>query len=143
MNIVLEQDNDCSEAISAKLSELQNLKDFNTYEEVKNCGQYTLSSRWVITVRGFEEQFIMPRDSPTVGKGRMRTFLAIASSKNWTVKTTDLKSAFLQDRELRRDVYIKPPKESGMGMGIVWKIWAVWTKGRYLTILSKCKGGTT
>ena len=51
-------------------------------------------------VRGFEEEFMMPRDSPTVGKGTMRTFLAIASSENWRVKTTDIKSAFLQGREL-------------------------------------------
>ena len=25
------------------------LKQFNTYDEVKNCDQYTLSTRWVIT----------------------------------------------------------------------------------------------
>ena len=64
----------------------------------------------------------MPRDSPTVGKGTMRIFLAISSSNNWTVKTTDIKSAFLQGQELRRDVYIKPPRESSTGQGIVWKL---------------------
>ena len=133
VNIVLKQYKDCSAATAAKLTELQKLKDFDTYEEIKNCGQYTLSTRWVITekdgqlkarlvVRGFEEEFFMPRDSPTVGKGTMRTFLAIASSKNWIVKTTDIKSAFLQGRELRRDVYIKPPKESETDRSIVWKL---------------------
>ena len=45
----------------------------------------TQSIRWVITnkdgqtkarlVRGFEEEFTMPRDSPTVDKGTMRIFL--------------------------------------------------------------------
>ena len=133
VNITLKNDKDCSESTAAKLSELQKLRDFNTYEEVKNCGQHTLSTRWVITqkngqvkarlvVRGFEEEFMMPRDSPTVGKGTMRTFLAIASSENWRVKTTDIKSAFLQGRELRRDVYIKPPKECGIDNSIVWKL---------------------
>ena len=33
----------------AKVAELLKLKQFNSYEEVKNCGQYTLSTRWVIT----------------------------------------------------------------------------------------------
>ena len=74
-----------------------------------------------LVVRGFEEEFIC-RESPTVGKGTMRTFLAIASSENWKVKTTDIKSAFLQGRELRRDVYIKPPKECGIDNSIVWKL---------------------
>ena len=38
------------------------------------------------------------------------------------MKTTDIKSAFLQGRELRRDVYIKPPKESDTVNGEVWKL---------------------
>ena len=99
---------------------------------MKNCGQYTLSTRLVITkkdekmkirlvVRGFEEEFMMRRDSPTVGKGTMRFFLAIVAFKNWIVKTTDIKSAFLQGKELRRVVYIKPPKESDTNNGVVWK----------------------
>ena len=78
---------------------MQKLKQFNTYEEVKICGPYTLSTRWVVikndgkikarlVVRGFEEEFMMRRDSPTVGKGTMQIFLAIAACKNWTVKTT-------------------------------------------------------
>ena len=64
----------------------------------------------------------MPRDGPTVGKGTLRIFLAITSSNNWTVKTTDIKSAFLQGQELRRDVYIKPPLEGSAAQGIVWKL---------------------
>ena len=71
------------------------MKQFNTYEEVKNCGQYTLSTRWVITkkngnikarlvVRVFEEELMMRRDSQTVGKGTMRIFLAIVSRNKST-----------------------------------------------------------
>ena len=130
---VLKQNSISSEQTSAKLAELQELQQFNTYDEVKDCGQQTLSTRWVITdkegqtkarlaVRGFEEEFMMPRHSPTVGKGTMRIFLAISSINNWTIKTTDIKSAFLQGKEIRRDVYIKPPKESGVAKGIIWKL---------------------
>ncbi|MCG7877701.1 MAG: reverse transcriptase domain-containing protein, partial [Candidatus Thiodiazotropha endolucinida] len=132
-NVVMKQNSICDDTTAAKLAELQKLNQFHTYEEVKDCGQQTLSTRWVITtkegqtkarlvVRGFEEEFTMPRDSPTIGKGTMRIFLAISSMKNWTPKTTDIKSAFLQGRELRRDVYIKPPKESETEIGVVWKL---------------------
>ena len=64
----------------------------------------------------------MPRDSPTVDKGTMRIFLTISSINNWTVKTIDIKSAFLQGREIRRDVYIKPPRESDTEKRTTWKL---------------------
>ena len=71
INSVQKQNNISSEDTSAKLAELQKLRHFNTYQEVKDCGQQTLSTRWVITnkegqtkarlvVRGFEEEFKMP-----------------------------------------------------------------------------------
>ena len=72
-------------------------------------------------VRGFEDMEI-PKDSPTVGKGGMRMFLSIAALKQWTVKTTDIKSAFLQGKTLDRDVYIKPPEESKTLQDVVWKL---------------------
>lgn len=73
-------------------------------------GQTRLSTRWVITskegqvrvrlvARGFEEEFDIPRDSPTVGKGGFKIFLTITASKFWDVKTTDIKSAFLQGKK--------------------------------------------
>ena len=117
----------------AKEAELKKLCQFDTYEEVENKDQPTLTTRWVITnkdgqakarlvVRGFEEDFILPRDSQTVGKGAMRTVLAIASSTKWVVKTTDIKSAFLQGKELDRDVYIRPPRESYTPSNMIWKL---------------------
>lgn len=129
----LQQKSVSNDATAAKLAELQKPRHFSTYEEVTDCGQHTLSTRWVITskdgqtkarlvVRGFEEEFTMPRDSPTVGKGTLRIFLAILSINNWTVKTTDIKSAFLQGKEIRRDIYIKPPKESYTAKGTIWKL---------------------
>ena len=38
------------------------------------------------------------------------------------MKTTDIRPAFLQGKELRRDVYIKHPKESETDVGVVWKL---------------------
>ena len=127
-------DTRANDIIKAKENELEKLAQFETYEEVVNCGQKTLSTRWVITtkdgntkarlvVRGFEEQDMeIPKDSPTVGKGAMRMFLSIAALEQWTVKTTDIKSAFLQGKTLDRDVYIKPPEEGKTPQDVVWKL---------------------
>lgn len=46
----------------------------------------------------------------------------MAASKNWIVKTTDIKSAFLQGNALQREVYIRPPKESDTPSGFLWKL---------------------
>ena len=125
---------DSSEINIAKENELEKLAQFETNEEVADCGQKVLSTRWVITnkdgktkarlvVRGFEERDLeIPRDSPTVGKGTMRLFISIAALENWAVKTTDIKSAFLQGKELERDIYIRPPKESQTPQGLIWKL---------------------
>jgi hypothetical protein len=54
----------------------------------------------------------MSSDSPSIGKGAIRIFLSIWLSHNWIVQTTDMKSAFLQGKELKQDVYLEPPKGS-------------------------------
>ena len=122
-----------NDIINAKENELDKLAQFETYEDVFNYGQKTLSTRWVITnkdgktkarlvVSGFEEQDPeIPKDSPTVDKGTMRMFLSIAALEPWTVKTTDIKSAFLQGKILGRDIYIKPLKERKSLQDIKWK----------------------
>ena len=46
----------------------------------------------------------------------------IASNHQWHVKTTDIKSAFLQGQTLERDVYIYPPKETRVKDGIIWHL---------------------
>ena len=81
---------------NAKDNELEKIAQFQTYEEVANKGQKTLSTRWVITdkggqtkarlvVHGFEEKDLeIPKDSPTVAKGAMRMFISIAARENWS-----------------------------------------------------------
>ena len=70
-----------------------------------------LPGKMEIPGHGFEEHSLIPKDSPTVGKGAIRIFLIIVASRNWTPKTTDIKSAFLQGKKLDREVYINPPVE--------------------------------
>ena len=69
-----------------------------------------------------EEMTAIQSDSPTVNKSGMRIFLAIAASKAWRVKTTDIKSAFLQGQPLSRDIYLQPPKEARTPKGYIWKL---------------------
>ena len=48
--------------------------------------------------------------------------LAIAASNNWVIKSTDIKSAFLQGQPMEREVFLKPPKESDTQSGHLWKL---------------------
>ena len=120
------------ECFEAKQAELKKLQDFDTYEEAPYWGQKCISTRWVVTgkesgikarlvARGFEEESTCQSDSPTIGKSAIRLFLAVVASVGWEIRTTDIKSAFLQGRDLERDVYVLPPKEVRKE-GIVWKL---------------------
>ena len=120
------------ECEQAKLEEIEKLKQFNTFSVVKDEGQFRISTTWVLweknggvrarlVARGYEESFKERTDSPTVSKNVLRTFLAIAPSTNWDVKTTDIKSAFLQGKAISREIHVSPPKETGL-KGKIWKL---------------------
>ena len=120
------------EVLAAKEAELDKLKQFDTYEAVSDQGQSRISTRWVMTVkenkprarlvaRGFEEIAQTQNDSPTIGKSAMRMFLTLMASFHWMIRTTDIKSAFLQGKELQRTVFISPPKEA-QAKGKLWKL---------------------
>lgn len=122
-----------TDCVEAKRVELNKLKDFSTYEEVQDCGQDRISTTWVLwkkgtetrarlVARGFEEDTDIRKDSPTIGKNALKVFLALAASNNWTVQTTDIKSAFLQGKRLDRDVYLTPPCEAEVPDGTIWKL---------------------
>ena len=111
----------------AKGAELSNWKQFEVYSEVDDVGQDRISARWVITekrvddkpvikarlvARGFEESSGVPVDSPTAAKDTIRIFFALTSTKGWDCKTIDIKAAFLQGKELDRDVFLIPPVEA-------------------------------
>ena len=121
------------ECIKAKADELQKLLDFDVYMEVDDKGQDCISTTWVVTkngeqvkarlvVRGFEEVEEVEKDSPTVAKSTMRILMSVAVSKGWTVKGTDIKSAFLQGKKIKRNVYIKLPCEAKRPAGKLWKL---------------------
>lgn len=121
------------ECSKAKEIELKKLADFKVFDEVSYDGQECISTRWILwpkgdsirarlVARGFEEGITENVDSPTVGKTAVRVFLSLSASQQWTVKTTDIKSAFLQGNPINREVFIMPPKEAEVAENRVWKL---------------------
>ena len=127
-----------AEILEAMEIELETLKGFNSYEEVHDTGQKCLSTRWIITekpgrttgsriykarlvCRGFEEEMSNAADSPTADKVDLRLFLSLASTFGWSIKTVDVKAAFLQSEKFDRTVFVKPPK-SIKKQGVIWSL---------------------
>ena len=121
----------------AKSRELESWIREDVYQEVEDVGQETITVRWVITpklvdgvmttkarlvARGFQEDSADLRtDSPTCMKESLRLLLSIASSKSWRINSIDIKVAFLQGKEINREVYLKPPKEADSNNKL-WKL---------------------
>lgn len=120
------------ECAQAKEKELEKLKEFDTYEEVPDDGQESISTTWVLTekegeirarltARGFEEESNVRSDSPTVKSTSLRFLMTMATTNKWPLSSIDIKSAFLQGKELKRNVYVKPPKEANC-KGFLWRL---------------------
>lgn len=126
-----------SDVMDAKIDELEKWKKNKVYENVENHGQKALSVRWVVTekilngkkkrkarlvARGFEEtENDILKDSPTCLKESLRLILTLIVYNNWRCNSIDIKSAFLQGKEIERTVYLKPPKEADNGNSL-WKL---------------------
>ena len=109
------------------------MASFKIYKVVDDEGQYRISSRWILWVkgeevrarlvaRGFEEKEEVASGSPTVYKCNLRLLLVICEAEGWTIETSDVKSAFLQGCKLEREVLIKAPKETNLPKGKLWKL---------------------
>ena len=66
-----------------------------------------------VVAHGFEEQKndTSMNDSQTCSKKVLRVPLTLLLSQSWSLNSIDIKSAFLQGKEINRDVYLKPPKD--------------------------------
>ena len=120
----------------AKEKEFQSWLQNDVFEVVENKGQRYISVRWVITekmingvlvikarlvVRGYEEDTEnMQKDAPTCSKEAIRILITIASTMHWHCHTIDVKSAYLQGDTIKRNIYLKPPKEYDEGK--LWKL---------------------
>ena len=121
----------------ARLKELENWKNLKVYDEVDYNNQPYVSVKWVykekvvnneiikkarLVARGYEEDTDdLVTDSPTGNKDSLRTVISIIAAKEWSVNSLNIKAAFLQGKELDREIYLKPPKEA-KAVGKVWKL---------------------
>ena len=126
------------EVIEAKQREIENLEKYGVFEEVEDVGQERVGSRWVITkkekadgqktnykgrlvAKGFQEAESPQADSPTMLRESMKMFFSIAANEGFSLRKIDIRAAFLQARELDRNVFMDPPKDIKRE-GFVWKL---------------------
>merc|ERR1712030_41308 len=126
------------EVIEAKDKELENLEKYEVFEEVEDTGQEIIGSRWVITkkeksdgqkcaykgrlvARGFQEKSSPQSDSPTMRRESLKLFFALAANQSFGLRSIDIRAAFLQAKDLEREIFLKPPPDVKKE-GILWKL---------------------
>ena len=109
------------DCVEAKSSELQNLLNFETFDEVKDEGQITIDSRWILNekqahdgqkkkvkarlvAKGFQEEYKPQSDSPTVLRDSLKTFLVLAANEKFDLASVDITGAFLQGEKIDRGI---------------------------------------
>ena len=73
-----------------------------------------------LCARGFEEEQNYRLDSLTCLREGLRCALSLIASKKWPINSTDVKTAFLQGKNLERNVCVRPPKEAYTNK--IWKL---------------------
>ena len=119
----------------AKQKELQSRRDQVVYDKVPYSEQPLMTVRRVLTEKdgengtlvnarlvahGYKETQAFRTDSPTRPRESIRISLALISSKSWTLKSLDIKTAFLQSNTINRTIFVKPPPEAKTDM--IWKL---------------------
>ena len=108
------------------IEELDKWKRYNVYDTVDNIDHKFINLRWVLSekyvngklnvktrlvAKGFQDVQEMThkirRGSPACNKENIRLCL-----KYYCLNEMDIKTAFLQKKNIDRDVYVKPSKEA-------------------------------
>ena len=61
--------------------------------------------------KGFHEQEKPQSDSPTAMRESMKIFFSVAANEGFELESIDIRAAFLQSKDLDRDVFVEPPKD--------------------------------
>ena len=78
-------------------------------QKVKN-GENITKARLCARVLEVVKDF--PTDSPCCSRISIRTIFALIVSNQWEIKSIDVKTAFLQRRQIEKTIYLCPPKEA-------------------------------
>ena len=129
--------------VAAKEKELNTLRQFGTFEEVKKSSltadelAQMIPTTWAVVLkdsnnpdsvkarlcaRGDKEKGFVRSDSPTVTRQALRLLLTIAATHKWKIKSLDFTGAFLQGQDIDRTVYLRPPADiRENNPDVVWK----------------------
>ena len=132
------------ETSKAMTDEIKKFEQFGAFERVENVGQKAIKTRWVFSedleqtkgckikarlcMRGDREldKDSIRADSPTAHKDSLKLMLAVAANEKFDLSSGDIKSAFLQGKNLNREVFVVPPTEANEE-GVLWLL----KKGAY------------
>ena len=127
--------------LEAKQRELASWDRCGVYELVRDGGQAVVTTRWVNTEKLLDDGTVTPKSrlvargfqragkdsldtaSPTVDRGVSvwRVMVAMTAVYGWVPYCFDISTAFLQGRQITRDVCLRPPPEIGEP-GMVMKL---------------------
>ena len=98
------------------------------YREIERKDEHGLLTRWIMTkkiknreerwkarlvVRGFEEKKIEGRTESLTSSGEGLTIcLSVIKREGRKVRSTDVKTAYLQGENIERTIVVKPPREA-------------------------------
>ena len=74
-----------------------------------------------LVARGFQEDLKPQSDSPTASRDSFKLMVALAANDGFRLSSVDIRAAFLQAKELDRDVYMVPPKDVKKE-SVLWKL---------------------
>ena len=72
-------------------------------------------------VKGFQakDDENIRKDSPACSKESLQVILGIMASHGWICNSMDIKTTFLQSKQLDQPIYLLPPKEANVPPGYI------------------------
>ena len=122
----------------AKERELRNCIDNDVYVTVPNENQKCITLGGVLSIKGtteslqtntclvafgFENNCLnkSKKESPNYSKDTLHTISAVTVQNDWYLRSTDIKTAFLQGEQLNQNIFIKP-SASNYSPENIWKL---------------------
>merc|ERR1712090_91797 len=74
-----------------------------------------------LVAKGFQEKSSPQADSPTMRRESLKLFFALAANQDFNLRSIDIRAAFLQAKNLEREIFLLPPKDV-QKEGIIWRL---------------------